>query len=82
MVPLDDDARSFANRFGMDVHIIFDMTESSSPIVSQPTSTARGACAKTRRGAEVRLVDEHDCEVPAGEARSKRCRSAPTAPGP
>ena len=42
------------------------MTEISSPIVSQPNPTARGTCGKVRSGVDVRLVDEHDCEVAIG----------------
>lgn len=66
MVPLASNAESFARRFGVDVHTIFNMTEVSSPIVSEPNPTVRGTCGKARPGVEVRLVDENDCEVPNG----------------
>lgn len=66
MVPLASNAESFARRFGVDVHTIFNMTEVSSPIVSEPNPAVRGTCGKARPGVEVRLVDENDCEVPNG----------------
>lgn len=66
MVPLASNAESFARRFGVDVHTIFNMTEVSSPIVSSPNPAVRGTCGKARPGVEVRLVDDNDCEVPLG----------------
>ena len=66
MVPLASNAESFARRFGVDVHTIFNMTEVSSPIVSDPNPAVRGTCGKARLGVEVRLVDDNDCEVPLG----------------
>ncbi|MGG7566833.1 AMP-binding protein [Rhodovulum sp. DZ06] len=66
MVPLPADAESFATRFGVDVRTIFNMTEVSTPIVSEANPSVRGACGKPRDGVEVRLVDENDCEVPVG----------------
>ena len=66
MVPLASNAESFATRFGLDVYTIFNMTEVSSPIVSDPNPKVRGTCGKPRPGVEVRLVDENDCEVPVG----------------
>ncbi len=67
MVPLTDDAAPFKERFGIDVYTIFNMTEISSPIVSEANPTKRGTCGRPRPGVEVRLVDEHDCEAPVGE---------------
>lgn len=66
MVPLPANSDRFAQRFGLDVHTIFNMTEVSSPIVSEPNPQARGTCGKPRAGVEVRLVDANDCEVPVG----------------
>ena len=66
MVPLASNAEGFAKRFGVDVYTIFNMTEVSTPIVSEPNPTVRGSCGKARPGVEVRLVDENDCEVPVG----------------
>lgn len=66
IVPLSEGAQEFHERFGTDVYTIFNMTEISSPIVSEPNPTVRGTCGKVRPGVEVRLVDENDCEVPVG----------------
>lgn len=66
MVPLPGNSASFAKRFGVDVHTIFNMTEVSTPIISDPNPAVRGTCGKARPGVEVRLVDENDCEVPEG----------------
>lgn len=67
MVPLTDDAPAFTERFGIDIYTIFNMTEISSPIVSEANPVKRGTCGKVRPGAEVRLVDANDCEVPVGQ---------------
>ena len=66
MVPLTDAAGPFHERFGIDVFTIFNMTEISSPIVSEANPNRLGTCGKVRAGVEVRLVDSNDCEVPIG----------------
>jgi len=67
MVPLSGDIAAFSKRFGVDVYTIFNMTEVSTPIVSEPNPLKAGTCGKVREGVEVRLVDENDCEVPLGQ---------------
>ncbi|MEM9620811.1 MAG: AMP-binding protein [Pseudomonadota bacterium] len=67
MVPLTETSVDFHERFGTDVYTIFNMTEISSPIVSEPNPVKRGTCGKQRPGVEVRLVDDNDCEVAEGE---------------
>ena len=67
MVPLTSDAPAFTERFGVDIYTIFNMTEISSPIVSEANPAKIGTCGTVRDGVEVRLVDENDCEVPVGE---------------
>lgn len=67
MVPLTDDAPAFTERFGIDIYTIFNMTEVSSPVVSEANPAKRGTCGKVRPHVEVRLVDPNDCEVPVGE---------------
>lgn len=67
MVPLTGDAAAFTERFGVDIYTIFNMTEVSSPVVSEANPTAIGTCGKVRSGVEVRLVDANDCEVPIGQ---------------
>ncbi|MDP1840398.1 MAG: AMP-binding protein [Reyranella sp.] len=66
LVPLSDDAQSFADRFGVDVYTTFNMTETSWPLVSERNPAVRGTCGRPRPGVEARIVDEHDCEVPPG----------------
>ncbi len=66
MVPLTEAAGPFHARFGVDIYTIFNMTEVSSPIVSDANPVKAGTCGKVRPGAEVRLVDGNDCEVPVG----------------
>jgi crotonobetaine/carnitine-CoA ligase len=75
MVPLTDDAPAFKERFNIDIYTIFNMTEISSPIVSEPNPTKRGTCGRVRSGVEVRLVDEYDCEVPTGTVGEMLVRS-------
>jgi crotonobetaine/carnitine-CoA ligase len=67
MVPFTDDAPAFKARFGIDIYTIFNMTEISSPIVSEANPTKRGTCGRPRPDVDVRLVDANDCEVPVGE---------------
>ncbi len=66
IVPLTDEMLTFKERFGVDIYTIFNMTEVSSPIVSEANPSARGTCGKVRTGVDVRLVDGNDCEVPIG----------------
>jgi len=66
MVPLAGDIPAFSRRFGCDIYTIFNMTEISTPIISEPNPTVRGTCGRQRSGVDVRLVDDHDCEVPVG----------------
>lgn len=67
LVPLTSNSREVAERFGIDVYTIFNMTEVSSPIVFDPNPGKVGTCGKVRPGVDVRLVDDNDCEVPVGE---------------
>lgn len=67
MVPLTGDAAAFTERFGVDIYTIFNMTEISSPIVSDANPEKIGTCGRPREGVDVRLVDENDCEVGVGE---------------
>ena len=48
MVPLTEAAGPFHERFGIDVYTIFNMTEISSPIVSEPNPVKLGTCGKVR----------------------------------
>ncbi|WP_408896781.1 AMP-binding protein [Nocardioides sp. R1-1] len=65
MIPLSD-AATFAQRFGVEVVAMYNMTELSIPIISGPNPSADGTSGRARPGMEVRIVDEHDVEVPDG----------------
>ncbi|MGE3906716.1 MAG: AMP-binding protein, partial [Reyranellaceae bacterium] len=67
MVPLAGDIAAFSKRFGLDVYTIFNMTEISTPIISDANPLKRGTCGLKRAGVDVRLVDDNDCEVAIGE---------------
>ncbi len=67
MVPVVDDVPAFAERFGVEVRSIYNMSELCMPIITGPTPTLPGTCGTVREGVDVRLVDENDCEVAVGE---------------
>jgi carnitine-CoA ligase len=67
VIPVPESVPAFAERFGIEVRSIYNMTEICSPIVTGPTPDLPGTCGRLREGAQVRLVDENDCEVPVGE---------------
>jgi len=67
MVPMVEDPPAFRRRFGVDVISIYNMTELSTPLITDWNPTIAGTCGSVRRGIEVRIVDEHDCEVATGE---------------
>jgi crotonobetaine/carnitine-CoA ligase len=67
VVPLDDDALRFSERFGVDVYTVYNMTEMSGPLYAGPNPKVSGTCGRVRPGMEVRLVDENDIEVAPGQ---------------
>ncbi|SUE27943.1 CoA ligase [Nocardia farcinica] len=67
MVPLIDDVAGFAARFGVSVQAMFNMTETSIPLISTINPRTPGTCGRLRKGVQGRLVDEFDREVPVGE---------------
>lgn len=66
IVPLSEDAPSFAARFGVETYTLYNMTEISTPLVSELNPGKIGSCGRARAGVELRLVDEHDREVATG----------------
>jgi len=66
VVPVTEEAPSFATRFGVETYTIYNMTEISTPLVSGPNPEKVGSCGRMRKGVDLRLVDEHDCEVAPG----------------
>ena len=67
IAPLSEDASAFGARFGVETYTLYNMTEISTPLVSEVNPRKRGSCGRARAGVELRLVDQHDCEVEAGE---------------
>lgn len=66
IVPLSEDAPAFAARFGVEAYTLYNMTEISTPLVSELNPKQIGSCGRPRSGVELRLVDSNDCEVPTG----------------
>ena len=58
--------RQFASRFGVQCYTGFNMTEISTPLISEFDPQIDGSCGRVRNGMECRVVDEHDQEVPHG----------------
>ena len=75
MIPLAEDAAAFQSRFGCDIYTLFNMSEISVPLVSGRNPRALGSCGRPREGIEVRIVDEHDCEVAPGQVGELLVRS-------
>jgi carnitine-CoA ligase len=70
MVPLIPELADFNRRFGTRVNTVFNMTEISSPIEADYDETPTmpvTACGRTRPGYDLRVVDEHDRELPRGQ---------------
>ncbi len=65
-VPWNQDSLAVAERFGIEMHTAFNMSETATPIRSTPNPAVLGTCGRPRPGVEARIVDEHDCEVPQG----------------
>ena len=66
MVPVVDDVPRFAERFGVEVRSVYNMSELCMPVFTGPTPSIPGVAGRVRDGVEVRIVDDHDCEVPHG----------------
>ena len=75
MIPLPGDWRDFAERFGVDVWTLFNMTELNTPIVSVRNPDVPGTCGRARPGNELRIVDEYDREAPTGSVGELIIRS-------
>jgi carnitine-CoA ligase len=78
--PSDDDRRhalrkvlctpvvpGIAQRFGVSVRTHYGMTEAGNVMTRREVKDASPSCGRPVAGYEVRLVDEHDYEVPIGE---------------
>jgi len=60
-------AKAFRERFGVRVHGLYGQTESGNPIMHHDVQDKYDSCGTVRPGFQVRLVDEHDYDVPVGE---------------
>ncbi len=65
-VPLSEEAVQFPERFGTGICTIFNMTEVNTPIISGPNPRTPGLAGQARPANRLRIVDEHDIEVPDG----------------
>ncbi|MFM0158639.1 AMP-binding protein [Paraburkholderia sediminicola] len=67
IIPLGEAGTTFSSEFGVTVHTMYHMSEICAPLVSGPNPRTLSLCGQVRRGVEVRLVDDNDCEVLAGK---------------
>lgn len=66
IAPMPANAEEFGARFGVRIATVFNMTEISSPIHTGWNPAPAGAVGRQRPGYQVRIVDEHDRELPTG----------------
>lgn len=76
IVPFGEDGPAFADRFGVDVYTVYNMTEISSPLHAGPGITEKGLAGTLRPWMEARVVDQNDIEVPLGEPGELVLRSS------
>lgn len=67
MVPLVDELDAFRKRFAVQATTCYASTETCAPIGAGYDVDKPGVAGQCRQGYELRIVDEHDEEVPAGE---------------
>jgi crotonobetaine/carnitine-CoA ligase len=68
MAPIIREIEDFKQRFGVEAVVGLGQTEASCPIVGPYGTTVPGSSGWARPDFEVRVVDEHDMDVPRGEA--------------
>lgn len=66
MFPVNDDTIAFARRFGFEYLTGFNMTEVSTPLMTDMNAPPDGSCGWPRTGMQCRLVDGNDLAVPQG----------------
>jgi crotonobetaine/carnitine-CoA ligase len=59
--------KAFAERFDVDYFGSFSMTETACVTITPINAALGNSCGRPRPGVEVRIVDAHDMEVPAGQ---------------
>lgn len=76
VVPRTRNIADFEKRFGVRAGTIFNMTETSVPLVDYDGKTRNPeSCGRPRPGCEIRLVDEYDHPVKPGEVGELIVRS-------
>lgn len=65
--PVSEETVEVAGRFGFDYVSGFNMTEVSSPLITEVNETTLFSCGRPRTGVECRIVDAFDRELPDGE---------------
>ncbi|MBT4492161.1 MAG: AMP-binding protein, partial [Gammaproteobacteria bacterium] len=66
-IPWNEDTLEIGRRYNLEARTLFNMTEISTPMLSELFPPESGTCGKPREGVEARVVDENDCEVGPGE---------------
>jgi crotonobetaine/carnitine-CoA ligase len=66
----------FAERFGVSVRTHYGMTEAGNVMSRRDVRDSSPSCGRPIAGYDVRLVDEHDYEVPVGEVGELVVRTA------
>lgn len=68
-VPLPPDPEAFAARFGVErLNVMYGSTEVPGPIAADPRDPLLPKyCGRAQPGYELRIVDEHDMELPDGQ---------------
>ena len=65
--PLTEETVALARRFGFQYISGFNMTEVSTPLVTDIDETVMRSCGRPRQGVECRIVDDNDNELPHGQ---------------
>ena len=68
MAPVIREADDFKRRFGVEITVGLGQTEASCPIVARYGESTPGGSGWIRPDFDLRIVDEHDNEVPLGQA--------------
>jgi crotonobetaine/carnitine-CoA ligase len=76
IAPVDASAAAFSERFGVNVHGVYNMTEISAPFQGEPNPRMRGLCGRPRPGVDARIVDEHDMPLEDGQVGELVIRSS------
>ncbi len=76
LVPLINDVDDFRRRFGVRVCTCYGSTEVNVPLISDYEVTEPGIAGRPVAGFDIRIVDEHDRDVPVGAVGELVVRSS------